>query len=113
MAAQVSRGFHRKSCRTAIAETHESTDEKKTFPMGCRVHTAVVRRSSLRPGRVRTPGCGKDSQHHDYACADGCGGHVQWPPRAEERQRTRAFISESSGILPRRCRDETDLRLRH
>src|ERR1700722_11418592 len=75
-------GFHGKGCRTALAETQESTDERKIFPMGCRVHTAVFQRSSLRPGRVRTPDCGEDSQHYDYACADGRGGHVQRPSRA-------------------------------
>ena len=32
--------------------------------MGCRAHTAVLQRISPRPGRVRTPDCGKDSQHH-------------------------------------------------
>jgi hypothetical protein len=40
--ASGSGGFHEKSCKTAVAEIQESTDERKTFPMGCRVHTAIL-----------------------------------------------------------------------
>jgi hypothetical protein len=35
-------GFYGRSCRAALAEAQESTDDRKIFPMGCRVHSAVL-----------------------------------------------------------------------